>query len=210
MNGKHFLIATLISIALVTVVFTPLSGQHDSTYDPWIDYNNDGTIDVNDLSSLGQAYGTSGNPTRNVNVTNWPIATNHLTTILSDTNGSARLGPMIITAFSSAGGIGGKSVTFLSGAVSGGATFNTIGSTGYQYAAGGGAPGAGRVAAYDSGYTLLAEFALPLYSMFTVHNVDSIAVYAEATIPLLESDIMDYHSSYAIHVVASVYWIEQA
>lgn len=68
MNKKHFLFSTLISVALLTIVFAPLT----SSYDPWIDYNEDGTVDVSDLSSLGQAYGSSGDPTKNVNVTNWP------------------------------------------------------------------------------------------------------------------------------------------
>ena len=73
MNRKHILIASLINVVLMTVVFTPLSGQEDDTYDPWLDYNDDGTVDVNDLSLLGQAYGTSGDTTKNVSVTNWPV-----------------------------------------------------------------------------------------------------------------------------------------
>jgi hypothetical protein len=44
-------------------------------YDPWIDLNDDGYIDVFDAVTLSGAAGTFGDPTRNVNVTNWPIRT---------------------------------------------------------------------------------------------------------------------------------------
>jgi len=55
------------------VVIVPLSTQQGTnTYDAWLDYNEDGIIDVNDLQPLGGAYGTTGDPTKNVNVTNWP------------------------------------------------------------------------------------------------------------------------------------------
>lgn len=73
MNRKHFVIATLISVALLTVVFIPLSNQQEDRYDPWIDYNDDGTVNADDLYTFGQAYGSSGNPTKNVNVTNFPL-----------------------------------------------------------------------------------------------------------------------------------------
>lgn len=73
MNRKHFTIATVISAVLLTVVFIPLSGQQSDSYDPWLDYNEDGTIDIDDLSPLGQAYGSSGDTTKNVTVTNWPV-----------------------------------------------------------------------------------------------------------------------------------------
>lgn len=60
MDRKQFLMATLISVVLLTLVFTPLSGQQDGSYDPWLDYNNDGIIDINDLAALGYIYGSSG------------------------------------------------------------------------------------------------------------------------------------------------------
>ena len=62
MNRKHFLIATLVSVVLLTVVFIPLSGQQDGSYDPWKDLNDDGIIDVYDLQELAFIYGTSGEP----------------------------------------------------------------------------------------------------------------------------------------------------
>jgi len=68
MNRKTFLTGLSISIVVLTVIFAPLS----LGYDPWVDYDEDGTIDVSDLSTLGQEYGTSGDQTKNVSVTNWP------------------------------------------------------------------------------------------------------------------------------------------
>jgi len=74
MGEKQFVIATLFALILLTVVFIPIAHQQNGgTYDPWLDYNEDGKIDVNELNPLGQAYGTTGDPTKNVNVTNWPV-----------------------------------------------------------------------------------------------------------------------------------------
>jgi hypothetical protein len=41
------------------------------TYDPWLDVNDDGKIDVNDSIAVWQAYGTTGNPTKPVAVTGY-------------------------------------------------------------------------------------------------------------------------------------------
>ena len=68
MNKKHFLFSALISIALLTIIFTPLS----VSYDPWVDYDEDGDIDPDDFSVFAGEYGTSGDSTKNVSVTNWP------------------------------------------------------------------------------------------------------------------------------------------
>jgi hypothetical protein len=68
---KQLVIATWLATALLIVASTPQSGQQSSTngtYDPWLDYNEDGKIDAADLSLLGQAYGASGEPTKNVTV----------------------------------------------------------------------------------------------------------------------------------------------
>lgn len=69
MNGKQLALATLFAAVLLTVLFTPVAHQQGGgAYDPWLDYNENGKIDVNDLSPLGQAYGTSGDPTKNVTI----------------------------------------------------------------------------------------------------------------------------------------------
>lgn len=73
MSGKKIVASTLLAAVLLMVVVVPMSTQQGgSTYDAWLDYNEDGVIDVNDLHPLGGAYGTTGDPTKNVNVTNWP------------------------------------------------------------------------------------------------------------------------------------------
>jgi len=69
MNGKQFTIATLFAAVLLTLVFIPLARQQGGgTYDPWLDYNEDGKIDVNELYPLGQTFGSTGNPTKNVTI----------------------------------------------------------------------------------------------------------------------------------------------
>jgi len=67
MNRKQFIVSTLFASILLTLVIIPITHQQiGGTYDPWLDYNEDGKIDVNDLHPLGQAYGTLGDPTKNV------------------------------------------------------------------------------------------------------------------------------------------------
>jgi len=48
----------LIVILASTPIF--ITSSSVSSYDPWIDTNDDGIIDVNDLVALGSIYGTSG------------------------------------------------------------------------------------------------------------------------------------------------------
>jgi hypothetical protein len=59
---------TWFVLILLVVTSIPLSGQQAGSYDPWLDYNEDGKIDAADLSSMAQAYGAEGEPTRNVTV----------------------------------------------------------------------------------------------------------------------------------------------
>ncbi len=73
MNRKQTVAVILVLLFWLTTTATPLSSQQDSEYDPWLDYNDDGIIDVNDLYQLGQAYSGSGDTTKSVNVTNFPL-----------------------------------------------------------------------------------------------------------------------------------------
>ena len=68
MGIKQLVIAMWLATTLLIVASTPQSGQQSSNYDPWLDYNEDGTIDAADLSLMGQAYGAEGEPTKNVTV----------------------------------------------------------------------------------------------------------------------------------------------
>jgi len=42
------------------------------TYDPWLDYNEDGYVGIDDIFSTASSFGAEGDPTKNVNVTNLP------------------------------------------------------------------------------------------------------------------------------------------
>lgn len=44
------------------------------TYDPWLDYNEDGYVGIDDIFSTASNFGAEGDPTKNVNVTNFPAA----------------------------------------------------------------------------------------------------------------------------------------
>ena len=69
MRASKFSIAMLLALIFLTVASARWSGQQGSSaYDPWLDFNEDGVIDVNELHQLAQAYGSSGEPTRNVTV----------------------------------------------------------------------------------------------------------------------------------------------
>jgi hypothetical protein len=76
---------TLLNIILATMLITSLflmstrkvsnnklANGSAGEYDPWKDINDDGVIEMMDFYELGLAYGASGDPTKNVNVTNWP------------------------------------------------------------------------------------------------------------------------------------------
>lgn len=67
--GTFCLTATLFLIA-------PIRSQTSGQYDPWLDANGDGKIDGKDIALPALIYGTAGDPTRNVSVTNWPSEMN--------------------------------------------------------------------------------------------------------------------------------------
>ncbi len=64
---RYLLVLALVFFLTATIFVVSSTG-----YDPWIDYDEDGTVDYDDFISLAGEYGTSGDPTRNVNVTNFP------------------------------------------------------------------------------------------------------------------------------------------
>jgi len=76
-NRKHLMMSVLIALVLLTVAFTPISSQQGvHHYDPWADINSDGKMDGKDIAFTAAGFGTLGDPTRNVNVTNWPSSMN--------------------------------------------------------------------------------------------------------------------------------------
>lgn len=76
-SKKELIIAVLSTFCLTATLFMIMptrSSSAERQYDPWCDINDDGEIDmINDIRSVAILFGTYGDPTKNVNVTNWPI-----------------------------------------------------------------------------------------------------------------------------------------
>jgi len=76
---KDLIIVVLATFCLTFALFTilPTGSNYKASsigeYDPWIDINDDGKIDMKDVRSVAISFGTTGDPTRNVNVTNWAV-----------------------------------------------------------------------------------------------------------------------------------------
>jgi hypothetical protein len=82
MGGDSMKIKDLVVVALATFCLTSTlfmavaSRSADSpNWDPWADIKEDGTVDIYDAITLANAFGSSGDTPKNVNVTNWPPAT---------------------------------------------------------------------------------------------------------------------------------------
>ena len=217
MIRKEVLIV-LVTFCLTATLFSiiPVGSQGVRGYDPWYDVTGptpnqpDGKIDLRDYYAMGLKFGTEGDPTKNVSVTNWPewmkagmslpIATKHLTAMLNASiHGSAAHPPCVLNESKQVTGLGSKNLTFISGSLSGGGTWVT-----YVSNLNGETPGVGRVEVYDASDNLLAQLTLPLDAMINVRSVDKVIVYAESPMPYIAGD-----GGYSVCVRASVYWIEQ-
>jgi len=73
MKRKQLLIAILFCLIVTTTLFTVLP-THSATnpYDPWLDTNEDGRINMRDINAAILSFNTYGDTTKNINVTNWP------------------------------------------------------------------------------------------------------------------------------------------
>ena len=63
--NKDLIVAVLLTFCFTVTLFTvvPTIGSPDSgDYDPWLDYNDDGEIDMRDVGPVARAYGSSGTP----------------------------------------------------------------------------------------------------------------------------------------------------
>jgi len=70
--GRNMIIAIMITFCFTATLFMVIPIRSaNSPYDPWIDYNDDGKINLQELVLLANSYGATGDPTKNVNVTNW-------------------------------------------------------------------------------------------------------------------------------------------
>jgi hypothetical protein len=61
----------LAAILLLTPLLVDLTSS--APYDPWYDLDENGKIDIFDVVRIASTYGTTGDPGKNVNVTNWPV-----------------------------------------------------------------------------------------------------------------------------------------
>lgn len=71
MKLAPLLLAIMFLISFSLVGITASQG----VYDPWCDQDSDGDIDIFDIVPAAAAYGTTGDPTKNVSVINWPTDT---------------------------------------------------------------------------------------------------------------------------------------
>jgi len=69
------LFAILCTFCLTAALFLaiPIRSQTTPEYDPWKDITDDGYIGIDDIVSVAENFGALGDPTKNVNVTNWPL-----------------------------------------------------------------------------------------------------------------------------------------
>lgn len=88
---KDLVIVTLATFCLTATLFlvnpTRSSPNTAGVYDPWVDVNGDGKIDILDLVQTALSWHTSGDPTKDVNVTNWPNSINVKDTVFSWSSG---------------------------------------------------------------------------------------------------------------------------
>jgi len=71
-DRKDFIIIVLISFFLAVTLYPKITGSVGE-YDPWLDYNDDGKVDMRDIGPVARAFGASGDLTKNVIVTNFPL-----------------------------------------------------------------------------------------------------------------------------------------
>jgi hypothetical protein len=68
---KNLVVAVLATFCLTAIVFMVVPIRSSiSPYDPWLDYDENGKINLEDLVRFANSYATTGDPTKNVNVTN--------------------------------------------------------------------------------------------------------------------------------------------
>lgn len=64
MNKKDLVVSVLASFCLTATLFmiVPIRSQPVEEYDPWVDTNDDGMIDIKDILHLALKYGATGTP----------------------------------------------------------------------------------------------------------------------------------------------------
>lgn len=90
MVRKDLVVAVLAIFCLTATMFLigptgNAQGYHD--YSEWNDVNSDGKINILDVAAVAGAFGTSGDATRNVNITNWPQSSQELRLVYNESKG---------------------------------------------------------------------------------------------------------------------------
>ena len=73
LNKRSFVIVVLSALCITMILAVPTNSLV-GYYDPWLDYDDDGDIDMKDVAASARAFGSFGDPTKNVTVTNWPVS----------------------------------------------------------------------------------------------------------------------------------------
>jgi hypothetical protein len=70
---KDLVIALMATFCLTVSMFAIITvrSQTKPAYDPQLDINHDGVINILDIAAVAKAFGISGDPTKNVAVLNW-------------------------------------------------------------------------------------------------------------------------------------------
>lgn len=159
---------------------------------------------------LLSAFIISGSPQAALTAETAASAPAHILTVTLAETGSTAVNPQILSRSESTEGIGGKTVTFTGGGVSGGVAWSTWRDslTGTEPASGG-CPGAGRVQVIGNKDALLGEIALPLQTPVAFSDVRTIRVIASAPLPGEPSNAPEIRSTYVVDIAASVIWMEE-
>lgn len=73
---RNTIMAIMITFCFTATLFMIIPIRSAiNPYNPWLDYDENGAVGLTDLVNLANSYGTTGDPTKNVNVMNWPVAT---------------------------------------------------------------------------------------------------------------------------------------
>lgn len=173
---------------------------------------------MSDLVALAGSYGTTGDPTKNVNVTNWPssflaageVVANGYLTIELNTSGSL-FSPGGIITDSNEVQLQDANLTVIGGDISGEATWHWMGSIVQgnvpAYAsAGGSCQATGRAEFYDSSNSLIAVLTVPINHGVSLSGVYRVKLIVEAAIPCAGGS--SAWESFEAAATATIYWVQ--
>jgi hypothetical protein len=83
---KDMIFAILTTFCMCALMFTVIPIRSGLPYDPWADIDDNGKIDMKDIGNVAARFMASGDSTKNVNVTNWPLPYPPFKTILYTEN----------------------------------------------------------------------------------------------------------------------------